>query len=30
VPAHNPHWDDGVTIADPEGYRLVLCSRTWT
>lgn len=31
VPAHNPYWDEhGVTIADPDGYRLVLCSRTWT
>ncbi|MFF6784201.1 VOC family protein [Streptomyces sp. NPDC012510] len=30
VPAHNPYWDEhGVTVADPDGYRLVLCSRTW-
>ena len=30
VPAHNPYWDrHGVTIADPDGYRLVLCSRSW-
>ncbi|MFE7527899.1 VOC family protein [Kitasatospora sp. NPDC057542] len=30
VEAHNPYWDEcGVTIADPDGYRLVLCSRTW-
>ncbi|MFE7106128.1 VOC family protein [Streptomyces sp. NPDC057575] len=30
VPAHNPYWEEhGVTIADPDGYRLVLCSRTW-
>ncbi|GGY35218.1 hypothetical protein [Streptomyces djakartensis] len=30
VPAHNPYWDEhGVTITDPDGYRLVLCSRTW-
>ncbi|MFI1615928.1 VOC family protein [Streptomyces lydicus] len=30
VPAHNPYWDEhGVTISDPDGYRLVLCSRTW-
>ncbi|MER5928820.1 VOC family protein [Streptomyces sp. NPDC002054] len=30
VPSHNPYWDAyGVTIADPDGYRLVLCSRTW-
>ncbi|MFC7919148.1 VOC family protein [Streptomyces cinereoruber] len=28
--AHNPYWDEhGVTITDPDGYRLVLCSRTW-
>jgi catechol 2,3-dioxygenase-like lactoylglutathione lyase family enzyme len=31
VPAHNPYWDEhGVTVADPDGYRLVLCSRAWT
>ncbi|WP_395293517.1 VOC family protein [Kitasatospora hibisci] len=30
VPAHNPYWDEfGVTVADPDGYRLVLCARTW-
>ncbi|MBT2402556.1 MULTISPECIES: VOC family protein [unclassified Streptomyces] len=30
VESHNPYWDEhGVTIADPDGYRLVLCSRTW-
>ncbi|GGT80492.1 MULTISPECIES: VOC family protein [Streptomyces] len=30
VPAHNPYWDKyGVTVVDPDGYRLVLCSRTW-
>ncbi|MFF1509535.1 VOC family protein [Streptomyces sp. NPDC058326] len=30
VTAHNPYWDEfGVTIADPDGYRLVLCSRSW-
>ncbi len=30
VASHNPYWDEhGVTIADPDGYRLVLCSRTW-
>ncbi|WP_295821193.1 VOC family protein [uncultured Deinococcus sp.] len=31
VPAINPYWDTwGVTITDPDGYRLVLCQRTWT
>jgi catechol 2,3-dioxygenase-like lactoylglutathione lyase family enzyme len=30
VPARNPYWDRwGVTIADPDGYRLVLSSRSW-
>ena len=30
VPARNPYWDQGgVTIADPDGYRLVLTSRRW-
>ncbi|MCG6495982.1 VOC family protein [Kitasatospora sp. A2-31] len=30
VPAHNPYWDEfGVTVEDPDGYRLVLCTRTW-
>ncbi|MGF1430519.1 VOC family protein [Kitasatospora sp. LaBMicrA B282] len=30
VPAHNPYWDEyGVTVADPDGYRLVLCVRRW-
>lgn len=30
VRARNPYWDRwGVTVVDPEGYRLVLCSRTW-
>ncbi|MFI9326881.1 VOC family protein [Kitasatospora sp. NPDC052868] len=30
VAAHNPYWDEhGVTVADPDGYLLVLCSRTW-
>lgn len=30
VAAHNPYWDEwGVTVADPDGYRLVLCARTW-
>ncbi|MFG3284128.1 VOC family protein [Streptomyces sp. NPDC048111] len=30
VAAHNPYWDEhGVTVEDPDGYRLVLCKRTW-
>ncbi|MFJ2804726.1 VOC family protein [Kitasatospora sp. NPDC087271] len=30
VRAHNPYWEEfGVTISDPDGYRLVLCSRGW-
>jgi catechol 2,3-dioxygenase-like lactoylglutathione lyase family enzyme len=30
VPARNPYWDEwGVTIADPDGYGLVLSSRSW-
>jgi catechol 2,3-dioxygenase-like lactoylglutathione lyase family enzyme len=30
VPARNPYWDLwGVTIADPDGYRLVLSHRRW-
>ncbi|MED7951920.1 VOC family protein [Streptomyces sp. BE20] len=30
VPAHNPYWDEfGVTVTDPDGYRLVLCTRGW-
>ncbi|RKE19732.1 VOC family protein [Streptomyces sp. TLI_171] len=30
VAAHNPYWDEhGVTVQDPDGYLLVLCSRTW-
>jgi hypothetical protein len=30
VAAHNPYWDRyGVTIADPDGYRTVLASRSW-
>ncbi len=28
--ARNPYWDRwGVTIVDPDGYRLVLCERAW-
>ena len=31
VPALNPYWDEwGVTLRDPDGYRLVLCQREWT
>ena len=31
VAAANPYWDEwGVTIADPDGYRLVLCRRSWS
>jgi catechol 2,3-dioxygenase-like lactoylglutathione lyase family enzyme len=30
VAARNPYWDRwGITIADPDGYRLVLSSLTW-
>ena len=30
VSSRNPYWDhEGVTIADPDGYRLVLTSRSW-
>jgi hypothetical protein len=30
VVARNPFWDRwGVTIADPDGYRLVLSHRSW-
>lgn len=30
VAARNPYWDRwGVTIADPDGYRLVLSRRSW-
>jgi len=30
VPARNPYCDHaGVTIADPDGYRLVLTGRSW-
>lgn len=31
VTAHNPYWERwGVTIEDPDGYRLVLCERGWS
>src|SRR5262249_49500814 len=30
VPSYNPYWDEGgVTIADPDGYRVVLTGRSW-
>ena len=30
VPSRNPYWDEwGVTVVDPDGYRLVLSHRTW-
>lgn len=30
VAAKNPYWDRfGVTVEDPDGYRLVLSSRSW-
>jgi catechol 2,3-dioxygenase-like lactoylglutathione lyase family enzyme len=30
VAARNSYWDEGgITIADPDGYRLVLTSRSW-
>jgi hypothetical protein len=31
VPSRNPYWDAwGVTILDPDSYRLVLCTRSWS
>lgn len=31
VPAHNPYWDAwGVTVQDPDGYLLVLSTRSWS
>ncbi len=30
VASNNPYWDRfGVTVEDPDGYRLVLCERAW-
>ncbi|HEU4974024.1 MAG TPA: VOC family protein [Baekduia sp.] len=30
VPAANPYWDEhGVTVEDPDGFRVVLCWRRW-
>ncbi|MER7478088.1 VOC family protein [Streptomyces sp. NPDC126510] len=31
VESPNPYWNEwGVTIQDPDGYRLVLCRRAWS
>jgi catechol 2,3-dioxygenase-like lactoylglutathione lyase family enzyme len=31
VMAHNAYWERwGVTVEDPDGYRLVLCTRAWS
>ncbi|GAB2812763.1 VOC family protein [Streptomyces daliensis] len=31
VAARNAYWDTwGVTVEDPDGYRLVLCTRQWS
>ncbi|WP_030245928.1 MULTISPECIES: VOC family protein [unclassified Streptomyces] len=31
VESPNPYWNEwGVTIEDPDGYRLVLCRRGWS
>jgi catechol 2,3-dioxygenase-like lactoylglutathione lyase family enzyme len=31
VPARNPYWEKwGVTVRDPDGYRLVLSTRHWS
>lgn len=31
VPSPNPYWNEwGVTVEDPDGYRLVLCARAWS
>lgn len=30
VPAENPYWDEGgLTLVDPDGYRLVVTTRRW-
>ena len=30
VTSRNPYWERwGATVTDPDGYRLVLCHRTW-
>ncbi|WP_405686429.1 VOC family protein [Streptomyces sp. NBC_00057] len=31
VRSPNPYWNEwGVTVEDPDGYRLVLCTRDWS
>lgn len=31
VSSRNPYWEEwGVTVEDPDGYRLVLCRRGWS
>ncbi|MBA8815852.1 putative glyoxalase superfamily protein PhnB [Microbacterium halimionae] len=31
VDARNPYWNEnGVTVEDPDGYRLVLSTRVWS
>ncbi|MER7171908.1 VOC family protein [Streptomyces mesophilus] len=31
VQSPNPYWNEwGVTLEDPDGYRLVLCTRAWS
>ncbi|WP_329119488.1 VOC family protein [Streptomyces sp. NBC_01465] len=31
VASPNPYWNEwGVTVEDPDGYRLVLCTRPWS
>jgi YycE-like C-terminal domain len=30
IPSENPYWDQvGVTVFDPDGFRVVLVGRTW-
>ncbi|MCB0326749.1 MAG: VOC family protein [Bdellovibrionales bacterium] len=30
VQSHNPYWDQkGITIVDPDGYRIVITNRQW-
>lgn len=30
VPSYNPYWDEnGLTFADPDGYRVVIQNETW-